>query len=72
MLLKDLKVNEEGVIKSFSCEEGVKTRLYNLGLKEGVKVRVVGFAPFNEPVEITFNGTFLALSKSVALNIRVE
>ena len=72
MLLKDLNKNEEAVVKAVLCNVAVKKRLFNLGLTEGVKVRVIAFSPFFEPVEITFNNTFLAVGKSIAEKIEVE
>lgn len=71
MLLKDLKINEEGVVKDISNEQGIKRRLNNLGLKKGVKVRIIGFSPFLDPIEIKFNNMFVAISKSVADKIEV-
>lgn len=72
MVLSTLKKNQSAKIKSINCQRELKDRLERLGLTKGVKVKIVRFSPFGDPIEIRVRGYNLALRKSLLDVIEVE
>jgi ferrous iron transport protein A len=70
--LSCLKPKEKGIIKEIKGNNELKTRLQELGLIKNTVVEVVRYAPFEDPIEIKINNTYLALRKKDAENILVE
>lgn len=56
------------------CEipERLRQRLYHMGVKQGVKVRVVRRAPIGDPIEIEVKNYFLSIRIDTAKNIKVK
>ncbi|MGI6701536.1 MAG: FeoA family protein [Christensenellales bacterium] len=72
MLLKDMKINSEGVIVDINCREEVKKRLMDIGLIKGVRIRLAGVAPLGDPIMISLRGFNLAIRKFDAGRITVS
>ncbi|MFI2741872.1 ferrous iron transport protein A [Zhouia sp. PK063] len=66
-----LKRGERGVIKTFSTDE-IPIKLLELGCLPGNEVEMLQFAPFNDPLYININGSYLAIRKETALLIEIE
>ncbi len=72
MLLSQLKIGEEKRVKKINCSKKLKIRLNNMGLNEGVKVKLVRLAPLGDPIEIKVRDFYMVIRKSEAKNIEVE
>lgn len=72
MRLSELLEGESGKVVKISTSPRTTKRLSDLGLTEGSVVTLVRFAPFNDPLEISLRGFYLALRKSDADKIHVE
>ncbi|MDY6367588.1 MAG: FeoA family protein [Clostridia bacterium] len=72
MKLSELKPGEFGKVLSVNCERVLKRRLEHLGLTKGVKISLVRVSPFNDPIEISIRGFYLALRVETAENIIIE
>jgi ferrous iron transport protein A len=71
-LLTDLSVGSSAVIKDIPVghDEHI-TRLRELGLVPGTKVRLVRRAPLGDPLEIAVRGSRLAIRRTEARHIQV-
>ena len=54
-------VDQRVKIIGFSLPEGVRLRLLEMGLTEGIECRVVRYAPLGDPMEVQVRGYFLSL-----------
>ena len=59
-------------VKGFSLPEGVRLRLLEMGLTEGIECRVVRYAPLGDPMEVQVRGYFLSLRTAEAEGVLVE
>lgn len=64
----------EGRARVIRVEGGddVGLRLLEMGLTPGVEVRILGFAPLGDPLELEVRGYRLSLRKSEARRVVVE
>ena len=71
-LLSDLAAGAAGVICDIPAghDEHI-TRLRELGLVPGTKIRVVRRAPMGDPIEVSVRGSRLAMRRSEARHIHV-
>ena len=70
--LCDLSVGASALIEDIPAghDENI-TRLRELGLVPGTKIRLVRRAPFGDPIEVAVRGSRLAMRQSEAKHIRV-
>lgn len=61
-----LKIGYSVEITEFSGPEIVCERLHEMGLARGMKITILGRAPFGGPLLIRFNTSFLALRSDEA------
>ncbi|MBM4021609.1 MAG: ferrous iron transport protein A [Planctomycetes bacterium] len=52
--------------------DGVSIRLLEMGLTPGVAVRVVGRAPFGDPLELEVRGYRLSIRRAEAARVTIE
>lgn len=73
MLLTELPPGSTAVIEDVPIghDEHI-TRLRELGLVPGTKVRMVRVAPFGDPMEVSIRGSRLAVRRSEARHIRIS
>ncbi len=71
MVLSDIKAGKSAVIKGINTDFIVKTRLLELGLKNGVKVTVERIGLFKSPIQIGLRGFSLAIRRELAQKIEV-
>jgi ferrous iron transport protein A len=71
-LLTDLPIGSSAVIKDIPVghDEHI-TRLRELGLVPGTKIRLVRRAPLGDPLEIAVRGSRLAIRRSEARHIQI-
>ena len=72
MFLNELEIGEKAVVAKLENSEKIKNRLKNMGLVNGVKIRVVRKASFNGPIEIKLRDFYLALRVDDAKYIKVN
>jgi len=70
--LTECDSGEEVVVKSVNIGYRQRTRLANLGLFPGVRIRKVKSAPFRGPIEIIVKGTSLVIGRGIASRIMVQ
>ena len=69
--LDQLKYGETAIIKEFkSILPSIK--LLELGCLPGNTVQLVQIAPFKDPMYFNFNGSHIAIRKSVAAQIEID
>lgn len=71
LTLAQLPVGQQAVIHSMPTGRAGLTRLRELGLTPGARVRMVRRAPLGEPIEITVRGSHLAMRNHEAADIAI-
>ncbi|MBF4982882.1 ferrous iron transport protein A [Nonlabens mediterrranea] len=66
-----LKRGEQATIVSFN-EEQVPLKLLEMGCLPGNIVKMMESAPFQDPIYLNINGTFLAIRRETAQQIKVK
>jgi len=66
-----LKKGEKGIIKSISSD-AVPVKLFEMGCLPGSVVELIQYAPFQDPMYININGSFLAIRRETALHIEID
>lgn len=70
--LTECENGEEVVVLRVNAGHKAKTRLANLGVVPGVKIRKTKNAPFKGPLEIIVKGSSLVIGRGLASKIIVE
>lgn len=70
--LTECEKGEEVVVLRVNAGRKAKTRLANLGVVPGVKIRKTKNAPFKGPLEIIVKGSSLVIGRGLASKIIVE
>ncbi len=70
--LTECKSGEEVIVLSVNTGYRAKTRLANLGIVPGVKVKKMKNAPFKGPLEIKVKGSSLVIGRGLASRIIVS
>ncbi len=70
--LSKISKDECGIIRNIYCDETLKTRLFDLGLIEGTKIKCVNIAMGKSPLAFDIRGTIVALRKSDCQKIFAE
>lgn len=69
--LGDLAAGSHATVTAIAGDPALVQRLYELGLFEGERVEVVGFAPLGDPVEVRVGSTRLSLRRREAAAVTV-
>jgi ferrous iron transport protein B len=70
--LKDLQLRQSGRISAVGGDGEVAARLMAIGLLPGVTVRVLGVAPFGDPMLVEVNGWQLSIRRSEAASLMID
>ena len=70
--LRDLKRGESARVSGCRGEGAIFQRLCELGFVPGTRVRVVGFAPFGDPMAVEVDRVHLSLRKAEAALVTVD
>jgi len=70
--LSELPVGKSARVVSVSGADEVSCRLMEMGLTPGVDVKVLGTAPWGDPIEIELRNYRLSLRKSEAALVEIE
>jgi len=71
MLLDQLRPNHSATIAGIHANQDMRRRLCGLGMRLGIKVRVIRISPLNGPMQVRVGSTDLILRRSDAANIEV-
>jgi ferrous iron transport protein A len=69
--LNQLEPDIVGTIKSIHAGQDLRRRLAGLGLRSGIKVRVIRQSPLNGPIQIRIGHTDLIMRPADAAHIQV-
>ena len=72
LCLSDLNKGDEARIVSFIDDDPGLIRLRDMGLYDGINLRVVKFAPLRDSIEIKSRGFYLSIRKSLAQKIIIN
>ena len=70
--LSEMQQGEEAFVSAFSEEDDLCMRLRDLGMNEGVLLRVIKYAPLGDPIQVRVRGFDLSIQKSLAAKIWVK
>lgn len=69
----DLQPGESGVVLRLNCPKGaLRRRIIDMGITPGVRVTVLRFAPFGDPIALCVRGYELSIRRSEAGEILIE
>ena len=66
-----LRKGEKGIIEEFDID-AIPLKLVEMGCLPGSLVELVQFAPFNDPLYINIDGSFVAIRKETAVQIAIK
>ncbi len=72
MKLSELKTGQTARIKKLSCSGTLKSKLLDMGVLNGERIKVVRIAPLGDPVEVLIKQYKLSLRKKDIEGIIVE
>jgi len=72
LTLANLPIQTDAIVQGFLSSTPTLTRLRELGLVPGTRVRVIRRALFGEPIEILLRGSSVAMRNSDAAFITVD
>ena len=72
LTLGELRPGERARVTSCVGDGPIFQRLCEMGFVDGALLRVVGYAPFGDPVQVALEDYHLSLRKSEARMIQVE
>lgn len=70
--LADLREGQSATIIEVSGEDAIAVRLMEMGLTDGEQIKLIGFAPMGDPLEIMIRGYRLSLRCSEVRRVVVE
>lgn len=71
MTIATLKKGEKGIIQDFDID-AVPLKLIEMGCLPGNTVELVQYAPFNDPLYININGSYVAIREETAVKIFIK
>jgi ferrous iron transport protein A len=72
MLLNQLSANGTGTIAAIHAGQDMRRRLAGLGMRLGIRVKVIRLSPLNGPMQVRVGSTDLILRRSDAAHIEIQ
>ena len=72
MTIDDLKIGQQGVIKTVGGEGMLRLRFLDMGLIPGTKVKLQKVAPMGDPIQIQVRGYELTIRREDARQIELQ
>ncbi|MEG0371155.1 MAG: ferrous iron transport protein A [Clostridium sp.] len=72
MILKDMELGQEGIVKKINVIGPTKRRIMDMGITKGASISIRKVAPLGDPIEVTIRGYELSIRKTDAQYIEVE
>ncbi len=70
--LHELTIGERGRVLAIAGTDAVSVRLMEMGVTPGVELKLVGKAPWGDPLEFELRGYRLSLRRSEAARVDIE
>lgn len=70
--LADLREGQSATVIEVRGDDAIAMRLMEMGLTDGERIKLIGFAPMGDPLEIMIRGYRLSLRCSEAKRVVVE
>lgn len=70
--LDTLKKDDRATIVDVTGDDGIATRLMEMGLIDGEEIQLVGFAPLGDPIEFEVRGYRISLRAAEARRVVVQ
>ena len=70
--LEDVAIGGSARVADVAGDDATAIRLMEMGLTPGVGVRVLGQAPFGDPIELELRGYHLSIRRAEAARVLVE
>jgi ferrous iron transport protein A len=67
-----MRAGQVATIIDISGSDSIAMRLMEMGLTDGERIELVGFAPLGDPLEVSIRGYRLSLRKVEAQRVLVE
>ena len=71
MTLNELRVGQQAKIVEVEGNDGIAIRLMEMGLTDGEEIKLIGFAPMGDPIEISIRSYRLSLRIAEAKRVTV-
>ena len=72
MKIDDLKIGQQGIIKTVGGEGMLRLRFLDMGLIPGTKVKLQKVAPMGDPIQIQVRGYELTIRREDAQKIELQ
>ena len=72
MMLNDIEIDKEVIIKRINCSDSIKRRIMDLGIIEKTKIKPVFKSSLGDPIAYEVRGSLIALSKEETERIEVH
>lgn len=69
--IADLKRGQKAIIKHVDTD-ALPIKLLEMGCLPGNDVELIQFAPFQDPMYLNINGSFLAIRRETALQVEIQ
>ena len=69
--LSDVPPGESTIVTDVIGDDAIAMRLMEMGLTEGEPIRVIGVAPWGDPIEVALRGYKLSLRRLEASRVHV-
>jgi len=70
--LNEIRKGKKAIVTKINGEGALKRRIMDMGITNGVQIKVLKFAPLGDPMEILLRGYLLTLRKADAALVEVE
>jgi ferrous iron transport protein A len=70
--LDELRPGQSATVESLLGDDALVQRLLEMGLLEGERIEVIGFAPLGDPMEIRLRDYRLSLRRNEAARVTVQ
>ena len=70
--LDALKPGQRGRIVDVAGDDGIATRIMEMGLIDGEEIELLGYAPLGDPIEFRVRGYRISLRVNEARRIEIE
>ena len=70
--LDTLKKSDRATIVDVTGDDGIATRLMEMGLIDGEEIQLVGFAPLGDPIEFEVRGYRISLRAAEARRVVIQ
>ena len=72
MSINDMMDGQQASISSIISPPHLKRRLMDMGFTKGTKIKIVNFAPMNDPIIVRLRGYNVCIRREEASGIEVE